>query len=70
MSSLEEWPRIKLVLEGALACEGAARDAYLARACGTDAALERASNGCWRRRTAPPGFSKHPPPRCSVKARR
>jgi tetratricopeptide (TPR) repeat protein/class 3 adenylate cyclase len=39
MTSLEEWPRIKAVLEGALACAGAARDAYLTRACGSDAAL-------------------------------
>jgi tetratricopeptide (TPR) repeat protein/class 3 adenylate cyclase len=39
MTPLEEWPRIKMVLEGALACEGAARDAYLARACGPDAAM-------------------------------
>jgi tetratricopeptide (TPR) repeat protein/class 3 adenylate cyclase len=45
MTPLEEWPRIKMVLEGALACEGAARDAYLARACGQDAALRARIEG-------------------------
>jgi hypothetical protein len=38
-NALDNWPRVKEVLEGALACEGAAREAYLAEACGTDAAL-------------------------------
>jgi hypothetical protein len=39
MKTLDDWPRVKLVLEGALACEGADREAYLGEACGTDAAL-------------------------------
>jgi eukaryotic-like serine/threonine-protein kinase len=39
MTTLTDWPRVKLVLEGALACEGADRDAYLAEACGLDGAL-------------------------------
>ena len=39
MNTLDDWPRIKRVLEGALACEGADRQAFLAEACGTDAAL-------------------------------
>jgi serine/threonine protein kinase/tetratricopeptide (TPR) repeat protein len=39
MKMLDDWPRVKLVLEGALACEGADREAYLAKACGTDADL-------------------------------
>ena len=39
MKTLADWPRVKRVLEGALACEGADRQAYLAEACGTDAAL-------------------------------
>ena len=39
MNTLDDWPRVKRVLEGALACEGADRQAYLAQACGSDAAL-------------------------------
>jgi TolB-like protein len=39
MNTLDEWPRVKRVLEGALACQGADRQAFLAEACGTDAAL-------------------------------
>jgi non-specific serine/threonine protein kinase len=39
MNTLDDWPRIKRVLEGALAREGVTREAYLAEACGTDAAL-------------------------------
>ena len=39
MNTLDDWPRVKRVLEGALAREGADRQAYLAEACGTDAAL-------------------------------
>ena len=39
MNPLEDWPRVKLVLEGALECQGAERQAYLADACGTDAHL-------------------------------
>ena len=39
MNTLDDWPRIKRVLEGALAREGADRQAYLAEACGTDRAL-------------------------------
>src|SRR5688572_22327325 len=37
--ALDDWPRVKRVLEEALACEGADREAYLAETCGTDAAL-------------------------------
>src|SRR5688500_15038743 len=36
MNTLDDWPKVKLVLEGALACEGAGREAYLTEACGTD----------------------------------
>jgi serine/threonine-protein kinase len=39
MTPLDDWPKVKRVLEGALAREGADREAYLAEACGTDAAL-------------------------------
>ena len=39
MTPPDDWPRVKLVLEGALAREGALREAYLAEACGTDPAL-------------------------------
>ena len=39
MKTLDDWPRVKQVLEGALACEGADRQAFLADACGTDAVL-------------------------------
>jgi serine/threonine protein kinase len=39
MTTLDDWPRIKRVLEGALACEGADRQAFLTEACGTDAVL-------------------------------
>jgi serine/threonine protein kinase/tetratricopeptide (TPR) repeat protein len=39
MNSLDDWPRVKLVLERALACDDAEREAYLAEACGSDATL-------------------------------
>jgi serine/threonine-protein kinase len=39
MNKLDDWPRVKQVLDGALAREGADRQAYLAEACGADAAL-------------------------------
>ena len=39
MNTLDDWRRVKRVLEGALAGEGADRQAFLAEACGTDAAL-------------------------------
>jgi len=39
MNTLDDWPRVKQVLEEALAREGADRQAFLAEACGTDAAL-------------------------------
>src|SRR6185503_823677 len=39
MNTLDDWPRVKRVLEGALACEDAERQAYLAEACGADAVL-------------------------------
>ena len=39
MNTLDDWPRVKRVLEGALAREGDDRQAYLAEACATDAAL-------------------------------
>ena len=39
MNMLDDWPRLKRVLEGALAREGADRQEYLAEVCGTDAAL-------------------------------
>jgi TolB-like protein len=39
MNTLDDWPRVKRVLEGALEREGAGRQAFLAEACGTDAAL-------------------------------
>jgi hypothetical protein len=37
MNTLEDWPRVKRVLERALACEDAERQAYLAEACEADA---------------------------------
>ena len=39
MKSLDDWPRVKRLLEGALACDGAARQVYLVEACGDDLAL-------------------------------
>jgi non-specific serine/threonine protein kinase len=39
MNTLDDWPRVKRVLEGALGRDGADRQAYLAEVCGTDAAL-------------------------------
>jgi serine/threonine protein kinase/tetratricopeptide (TPR) repeat protein len=39
MKTLDDWQRVKRVLEGALEREGADREAYLADACGSDAAL-------------------------------
>ena len=39
MQTLDDWPRVKRVLEGMLARHGADRQAYLADACGTDAVL-------------------------------
>lgn len=39
MTAPEDWPRVKLVLEGALARDAASRDAYLRDACGADRAL-------------------------------
>ena len=39
MNTLDDWPRVKRVLERALACEDAERQAYLAEACGADAVL-------------------------------
>jgi non-specific serine/threonine protein kinase len=39
MNTLDDWPRLKQVLEGALARKGDDRQAYLAGACGADAAL-------------------------------
>jgi non-specific serine/threonine protein kinase len=39
MNTLDDWPRVKRVLEGALACDDSERQAYLAEACGVDAVL-------------------------------
>jgi TolB-like protein len=39
MNTLDDWPRVKRVLEEALAREGAERQSFLARACGSDEAL-------------------------------
>ncbi len=39
MNTLDDWPRVKRVLEEALARSGADRAAYLTDACGTDEAL-------------------------------
>ncbi len=39
MNTLDDWPRVKRVLEGALACDDSERQAYLAEACGDDAVL-------------------------------
>ena len=39
MNTLDDWPRVKSMLEAALAREGADREAYLAEACGTDVLL-------------------------------
>jgi serine/threonine protein kinase len=39
MNTLDDWPRVKPILEAALEREGADREAYLADACGTDAVL-------------------------------
>ena len=39
MNTLDDWPRMKRVLEGALACEESERQAYLAEACGVDTVL-------------------------------
>jgi eukaryotic-like serine/threonine-protein kinase len=39
MNTLDDWPRVKRVLEGALACADSERQLYLANACGSDAVL-------------------------------
>ncbi|MGH8236184.1 MAG: protein kinase domain-containing protein [Steroidobacteraceae bacterium] len=39
MTTLDDWPRVKRVLEEALARDGAERQAYVAEACGTDSGL-------------------------------
>jgi serine/threonine protein kinase len=39
MKTLDDWPRVKRVLDGALACEDADRAAYLEHACGPDQSL-------------------------------
>ena len=39
MNTLDDWPRVKRVLEGALACDDSERQAFLAEACGADAVL-------------------------------
>ncbi len=39
MTTLDDWPRVKRVLEEALARDGAERQAYVAAACGTDSGL-------------------------------
>jgi eukaryotic-like serine/threonine-protein kinase len=39
MNTLHDWPRVKRVLEGALACEDCDRQAYLSEACGADTML-------------------------------
>ena len=39
MNTLDDWPRVKRVLEGALAREDSERQSYLANACGDDAVL-------------------------------
>jgi eukaryotic-like serine/threonine-protein kinase len=39
MNTLDDWPRVRRVLEGALACQGGEREAFLAEACGADAVL-------------------------------
>jgi serine/threonine protein kinase len=39
VNTLDDWPRVKRVLAGALACEGAERQLYLGEACGNDAEL-------------------------------
>ena len=39
MNTLDDWPRVKRILEGALACEESEREAFLAGACGADAML-------------------------------
>ena len=39
MTTLDDWPRVKRVLEEALALDGAERQAYVAHACGSDSGL-------------------------------
>ena len=39
MATIDDWPRVKPVLEEALARDGADREAYLAQACGEDGGL-------------------------------
>ncbi len=39
MKTLDDWPRVKQVLEGALACQGPIDRRILRRLCGTDTAL-------------------------------
>jgi serine/threonine-protein kinase len=39
MTKLDDWPRVKRVLEEALARDGADRQAYVAHTCGTDSGL-------------------------------
>ena len=39
MNTLDDWPRVRRVLESALASEGGEREAFLAEACGADVVL-------------------------------
>src|SRR5688500_4192920 len=39
MNTLDDWPRVKRILEAALALKSADRGAYLAEACGSDVLL-------------------------------
>jgi serine/threonine protein kinase/tetratricopeptide (TPR) repeat protein len=44
MTALDNWPKVKLVLDAALARDGADREAYLVEACGHDLALRAQIN--------------------------
>ena len=60
MIRLDDWARVKRLLDGALACDRAERDAYLADACGGDAALRAQIDTLLARQDAARDFLETP----------
>ena len=62
MNTLDDWPRVKRVLEGALACEGADRQAYLAEPAEPTRRCGRGSIRCLPQPTVSGRFWRPRPP--------
>src|SRR5689334_3538016 len=60
MTILDDWPRIKALLDEALAREGAERSAFLAGACGSDALLRQRVDALLASHEASDGFLETP----------